>query len=162
VIVLPLFARWSRKYCAAGVTGLPHLFPHPPPTPSAATAPGRAIAVTAWLCVLASFTGYIPWKPFRELHHRSRGPSNRASVAPDRWFGGGPGSTEHTGHVLQAGYGREEFEGRPVIGIINTWSDMNPCHAHSVLVLRDVGPKGGPGVTIARASLSARLGTIRY
>ena len=37
-----------------------------------------------------------------------------------RWFGGGPGSTEHTSHALQAGYAREEFEGRPVIGIINT------------------------------------------
>ena len=35
-----------------------------------------------------------------------------------RWFGGGPGSTEHTSHALQAGYSREEFEGRPVIGII--------------------------------------------
>jgi len=28
------------------------------------------------------------------------------------------------------GYAREEFLGKPVIGIINTWSDINPCHAH--------------------------------
>ena len=47
-----------------------------------------------------------------------------------RWFGGGPRSTEHTAHILQAGFSREEVEGRPVIGIINTWSDMNPCPAH--------------------------------
>ena len=23
-----------------------------------------------------------------------------------------------------------DYEGKPVIGIINTWSDMNPCHSH--------------------------------
>ena len=28
------------------------------------------------------------------------------------------------------GYSREDFAGKPVIGIINTWSDINPCHAH--------------------------------
>jgi dihydroxy-acid dehydratase len=28
------------------------------------------------------------------------------------------------------GYAREDFAGKPVIAIINTWSDINPCHAH--------------------------------
>ena len=28
------------------------------------------------------------------------------------------------------GYAREDFLGKPVIGIINTWSDINPCHSH--------------------------------
>ncbi|MCB1702819.1 MAG: dihydroxy-acid dehydratase [Halioglobus sp.] len=74
-----------------------------------------------------------------------------------RWFGGDPGSTEHTGHALQAGYGREEFEGRPVIGIVNTWSDMNACHAHlrqrAEAVKRGVWQAGGFPVELPAMSL---------
>ena len=74
-----------------------------------------------------------------------------------RWFGGGPASTEHTGHALQAGYSREEFEGKPVIGIINTWSDMNPCHAHlrerAEAVKRGVWQAGGFPVELPAMSL---------
>jgi dihydroxy-acid dehydratase len=29
------------------------------------------------------------------------------------------------------GYSREDFAGKPVIAIINTWSDINQCHSHS-------------------------------
>ncbi|HEX9673227.1 MAG TPA: L-arabinonate dehydratase, partial [Burkholderiales bacterium] len=32
--------------------------------------------------------------------------------------------------ALQMGYARNDFAGKPVIGIINTWSDLLPCHAH--------------------------------
>ena len=28
------------------------------------------------------------------------------------------------------GFTREDFTGKPVIGIINTWSDTNTCHSH--------------------------------
>jgi dihydroxy-acid dehydratase len=28
------------------------------------------------------------------------------------------------------GYGRDDFGGKPVIALINTWSDLLPCHAH--------------------------------
>ena len=28
------------------------------------------------------------------------------------------------------GYDAADWRGKPVIGIINTWSDINPCHAH--------------------------------
>jgi dihydroxy-acid dehydratase len=48
-----------------------------------------------------------------------------------RWYGGNDlRATGHHSRTLQMGYGREEFLGKPVIGIINTWSDINPCHAH--------------------------------
>ena len=30
----------------------------------------------------------------------------------------------------QMGYGPEDWHGRPVIAILNTWSDLNQCHAH--------------------------------
>ena len=30
----------------------------------------------------------------------------------------------------QAGFTDEDFRGKPVIGILSTWSDLNPCHYH--------------------------------
>ena len=36
----------------------------------------------------------------------------------------------HRQRMQQQGLARGEFMGRPVIGIINTWSDLSPCHAH--------------------------------
>ncbi len=48
-----------------------------------------------------------------------------------RWFGGGDLSAQgHRSRALQMGYARNDFAGKPVIGIINTWSDLLPCHAH--------------------------------
>jgi dihydroxy-acid dehydratase len=31
---------------------------------------------------------------------------------------------------MQMGYAPEEWTGKPVIAIVNTWSDLQPCHAH--------------------------------
>ena len=36
----------------------------------------------------------------------------------------------HRSRALQMGYTRQDFSGKPVIAIINTWSDINQCHAH--------------------------------
>ena len=48
-----------------------------------------------------------------------------------RWFGAKDlRSFAHRSRTLQMGYAREDFAGKPVIAIINTWSDVNPCHAH--------------------------------
>jgi dihydroxy-acid dehydratase len=46
-------------------------------------------------------------------------------MAPDdfRSFG-------HRSRTMQMGYGPEDWEGRPIIAILNTWSDAQPCHAH--------------------------------
>jgi len=30
----------------------------------------------------------------------------------------------------QMGYGAEDYAGKPVIGVINTWSDLSACHSH--------------------------------
>ncbi|MBI2297094.1 MAG: dihydroxy-acid dehydratase [Betaproteobacteria bacterium] len=47
-----------------------------------------------------------------------------------RWFGvKDRRSFGHRSRALQMGYSREDFAGKPVIGIINTWSDINKCHA---------------------------------
>ena len=51
-----------------------------------------------------------------------------------RWFGGGKTDTLRTfGHrsrMRGLGYLPEEHLGKPVIAILNTWSDINPCHMH--------------------------------
>lgn len=44
----------------------------------------------------------------------------------------------HRSRLLQIGYGREDWQGKPVIGILNTWSDINPCHAHFKLRVEEV------------------------
>ncbi len=36
----------------------------------------------------------------------------------------------HRSRLRQIGYDLEDWKERPVIGIINTWSDINQCHAH--------------------------------
>jgi len=48
-----------------------------------------------------------------------------------RWFAQDDlRSFGHRSRMLQMGYRKSDWEGKPVIGIINTWSDINPCHAH--------------------------------
>ncbi len=36
----------------------------------------------------------------------------------------------HRSRIMQMGYAPEDWAGKPVIAIVNTWSDINPCHAH--------------------------------
>lgn len=48
-----------------------------------------------------------------------------------RWFG--PDDLRAFGHrsrVMQMGYGPADWVGKPVIAIVNTWSDINQCHSH--------------------------------
>ena len=48
-----------------------------------------------------------------------------------RWFGVDDlRSFGHRSRLLQMGLAEEEFRGRPVIGIVNTWSELSPCHIH--------------------------------
>ncbi|MEM7429336.1 MAG: L-arabinonate dehydratase [Pseudomonadota bacterium] len=44
----------------------------------------------------------------------------------------------HRSRIMQMGYAQEDWGGRPVIAIINTWSDINPCHAHFKQRVEDV------------------------
>ena len=40
--------------------------------------------------------------------------------------------------MMQMGYGEADWAGRPVIAILNTWSDANLCHAHFKHRVEDV------------------------
>jgi dihydroxy-acid dehydratase len=56
------------------------------------------------------------------------------------------------------GYDRSDYAGKPVIAIINTWSDINPCHAHfrarAEEVKRGVWQAGGFPVEMPAITLS--------
>jgi len=36
----------------------------------------------------------------------------------------------HRSRMAQVGFSHDDYAGKPVIGILNTWSDLSPCHAH--------------------------------
>jgi dihydroxy-acid dehydratase len=47
------------------------------------------------------------------------------------WFGGeGKNAFMHRSWMKNQGFPPDEFDGRPVIGICNTWSELTPCNAH--------------------------------
>jgi dihydroxy-acid dehydratase len=48
-----------------------------------------------------------------------------------RWFGATDlRSFGHRSRTAQMGYDRSDYAGKPVIAIVNTWSDINHCHTH--------------------------------
>jgi dihydroxy-acid dehydratase len=79
-----------------------------------------------------------------------------------RWFA--PDDFRSFGHrsrVLQMGYAAEDFIGKPVIAIVNTWSDANQCHAHFKQrvddVKRGVLQAGGFPLELPAISLSESM-----
>ena len=79
-----------------------------------------------------------------------------------RWFG--PDDLRSFGHrsrTKQMGFWREEFTGRPVIGIINTWNDLATCHTHFPErvedIKRGVFEAGGFPVELPAMSLGEQL-----
>ncbi len=56
-----------------------------------------------------------------------------------RWFA--PDDLRSFGHrsrLMQLGYAEEDFRGKPIIGILNTWSELNSCHGHFPERVKDV------------------------
>ena len=76
-----------------------------------------------------------------------------------RWYGQQDmRSFGHRSRTAQMGFDAEDYRGKPVIGIINTWSDINPCHTHFKQrveeVKRGVWSSGGFPVELPAMSLS--------
>jgi dihydroxyacid dehydratase/phosphogluconate dehydratase len=76
-----------------------------------------------------------------------------------RWYGTTDlRSFGHRSRMLQMGYRHDEFMGKPIIGIINTWSDINQCHSHFRIraeeVKRGVLQAGGFPLELPAISLS--------
>jgi len=79
-----------------------------------------------------------------------------------RWFA--PDDFRSFGHrsrVMQMGYGPADYAGKPVIAIVNTWSDANQCHAHFKQrvddVKRGVLQAGGFPLELPAISLSESM-----
>ncbi|GGL89501.1 dihydroxy-acid dehydratase [Pseudooceanicola nanhaiensis] len=59
------------------------------------------------------------------------------------WYGGtSRDNIYHRGWLKNQGYPHDLFDGRPVIGIMNTWSELTPCNGH----LRDLAEKVKAGI----------------
>ena len=87
---------------------------------------------------------------------RKKGPEQLRS---HRWFG--PNDLRSFGHrsrARQMGYASDDFQGKPVIAIINTWSDLSPCHSHFKTrveeVKRGVWQSGGFPVELPAMSIT--------
>ncbi|MBP2474391.1 dihydroxy-acid dehydratase [Crossiella equi] len=75
-----------------------------------------------------------------------------------RWYGGdGLRSFSHRARTRQLGIGAEEHLGKPVIAVVNTWSELNPCHSHlrerAEAVKRGVWQGGGYPVELPAGAL---------
>src|SRR5271166_1621256 len=76
-----------------------------------------------------------------------------------RWFGVNDlRSFGHRSRLRQFGYDSADWSGKPVIGIINTWSDINACHGHlrarAEDVKRGVLQAGGLPIELPAMSLA--------
>ncbi len=87
---------------------------------------------------------------------------NPESLRSHRWYG--PDDLRSFGHrsrTKQMGLYRDEFVGKPVIGIINTWNEMNTCHTHFPQRVQDVKrgvlSAGGFPVELPAMSLGEQL-----
>ena len=79
-----------------------------------------------------------------------------------RWFA--PDDLRSMGHrsrAMQMGLEREDWDGNPIIAIINTWSDLSPCHHHlrnrAEFVKKGVYQAGGMPVEMPVHSFSEQF-----
>jgi dihydroxy-acid dehydratase len=85
-----------------------------------------------------------------------------AELRSARWFA--PDDFRSFGHrsrVMQMGYAAKEWVGKPVIAIVNTWSDANQCHIHFKQrvddVKRGIFQAGGFPLELPAISLSESM-----
>ncbi|HLX99969.1 MAG TPA: L-arabinonate dehydratase [Roseiarcus sp.] len=76
-----------------------------------------------------------------------------------RWYGVNDlRAFGHRSRTAQMGYDRSDYAGKPVIAILNTWSDINACHSHFKQrveeVKRGVWEAGGFPVELPAMTLS--------
>ncbi|MBO0347475.1 dihydroxy-acid dehydratase [Roseibium sp. CAU 1637] len=79
------------------------------------------------------------------------------TLRSSRWFA--PDDLRSFGHrsrMMQLGYAEEEFRGKPIIGVLNTWSELNTCHGHFPERVKDVkrGVLAAGGLPVEMPSLS--------
>ena len=83
-----------------------------------------------------------------------------------RWFGTNDfRGFGHRSRMSQMGYSPADYQGRPIIGVINTWSDLSQCHAHFKTRVEDVKrgvlQAGGFPVELPALSLSEKVDAVK-
>src|SRR5687768_9393349 len=86
------------------------------------------------------------------------GTDGKKQLRSRHWYGGAnKDAFMHRSWIKNQGHPDHMFDGRPVIGICNTWSDLNPCNAHfkelAEVVKRGVYEAGGFPVEFPAMSL---------
>jgi dihydroxy-acid dehydratase len=87
------------------------------------------------------------------------GERDPARLRSSAWFDGdGLRAFSHRTRMRQLGVAPEEHRGKPVIAVLNTWSELNPCHMHlrerAGQVKRGVWQAGGFPAEFGVATLS--------
>ena len=82
-----------------------------------------------------------------------------SELRSQRWYGAQDlRAFGHRSRTMQQGYSYEDFMGKPVVAIVNTWSDINPCHTHlrtrAEEVKKGVWQAGGFPVELPALSLA--------
>lgn len=70
-----------------------------------------------------------------DQNHRKTADTLRSA----RWFA--PDDLRSFGHrsrMMQLGYSEDDYIGKPIIGMLNTWSELNSCHSHFPERVEDV------------------------
>jgi L-arabonate dehydrase len=84
----------------------------------------------------------------RKIHKEQSMTTDNESLRSREWFGRNDQlGFIHRSWIKNQGHPDQMFDGRPVIGICNTWSDLTPCNAHfrilAEMVKRGVYEAGG-------------------
>ena len=87
---------------------------------------------------------------------------NKDDLRSARWFA--PDDLRSMGHrsrAMQMGLDEADWDGKPIISIINTWSDLSPCHHHlrdrSEFVKKGIYQAGGMPVEMPVHSFSEQF-----
>ncbi|MCA3245133.1 MAG: dihydroxy-acid dehydratase, partial [Azospirillum sp.] len=84
--------------------------------------------------------------------------SNGDSLRSRRWYmATDMRAFAHRQRTQQMGFRRQDFMGKPVVAVVNTWSELSPCHIHlrdrAEAVKRGVWQAGGFPVELPALSL---------
>ena len=96
------------------------------------------------------------------MHSSTRPQKDPTKLRSNRWFG--PDDVRSFGHrsrLKGIGVSDKDYRNKPVIAILNTWSDLNTCHSHlrqrAEEVKRGVWQEGGFPVEVPVMSLGEML-----
>lgn len=65
------------------------------------------------------------------MRERSKNRKSPEELRSHRWYGVNDlRSFGHRSRTAQMGYTPSDYAGKPVIAVVNTWSEINPCHTH--------------------------------